>query len=99
MPIPRLQDHAAPHAADTKKKRRRTKWLHPGAARLRTAQHDEVWTVDFKGQFRTQDGVYCYPLTVLDNCTAVCRIPSVATTASPSPPPASMACASSTSGG
>jgi hypothetical protein len=26
-----------------------------------------VWTIDFKGQFKTRDGVYCYPLTVLDN--------------------------------
>jgi putative transposase len=50
-----------------RKKRRRTKWRHPGAARLRTAEPNEVWTVDFKGQFRTRDGVYCYPLTVLDN--------------------------------
>jgi putative transposase len=25
-----------------------------------------VWTADFKGQFRTQDGRYCYPLTVMD---------------------------------
>jgi putative transposase len=25
-----------------------------------------VWCADFKGQFRTQDGRYCYPLTVTD---------------------------------
>ena len=25
-----------------------------------------VWAVDFKGQFKTRDGVYCYPLTVTD---------------------------------
>ena len=25
-----------------------------------------VWTIDFKGQFRTQDGIYCYPLTLVD---------------------------------
>jgi transposase InsO family protein len=25
-----------------------------------------VWTVDFKGHFRTHDGRYCYPLTVMD---------------------------------
>ena len=25
-----------------------------------------VWSADFKGQFRTGDGRYCYPLTVLD---------------------------------
>jgi putative transposase len=27
---------------------------------------NEVWTVDFKGQFRTGDGVECYPLTLRD---------------------------------
>jgi hypothetical protein len=25
-----------------------------------------VWSADFKGQFKTRDGVYCYPLTVTD---------------------------------
>jgi len=27
---------------------------------------NEVWTTDFKGQFRTGDCVYCYPLTLRD---------------------------------
>ena len=27
---------------------------------------NEVWTTDFKGEFRTGDGLYCYPLTVRD---------------------------------
>lgn len=27
---------------------------------------NEVWTIDYKGQFRTGDGVLCYPLTVVD---------------------------------
>ena len=27
---------------------------------------NQVWTVDYKGQFRTGDGVMCYPLTVVD---------------------------------
>jgi len=26
-----------------------------------------VWPADFKGQFRTGDGAYCYPLTVTDH--------------------------------
>ena len=34
---------------------------------FRTARHpNEVWTVDFKGWFRTADGVRCEPLTVRD---------------------------------
>jgi putative transposase len=28
-----------------------------------------VWTIDFKGEFLTRDGVWCYPLTVMDGCT------------------------------
>ena len=28
-----------------------------------------VWTLDFKGEFRTGDGHYCYPLTVVDGAS------------------------------
>lgn len=27
---------------------------------------NDVWTADFKGQFLTKDGKWCYPLTVMD---------------------------------
>jgi hypothetical protein len=27
---------------------------------------NDTWTTDFKGHFRTRDGVYCYPLTLRD---------------------------------
>lgn len=44
---------------------------------------NQVWTIDFKGQFATGDGILCYPLTVRDGasrfvlrCTA---LPSVRT--------------------
>src|SRR5204863_4426594 len=30
---------------------------------------NEVWTTDFKGEFRTGDGRYCYPLTLRDGCS------------------------------
>ena len=39
---------------------------HVGAPRLQASAPNEVWTADFKGQFKTGDGLYCYPLTVLD---------------------------------
>ena len=31
--------------------------------------HDpnDVWSTDFKGQFRTKDGTWCFPLTVMDH--------------------------------
>lgn len=28
---------------------------------------NDVWSADFKGQFRLQNGSYCYPLTVMDH--------------------------------
>ncbi len=34
---------------------------------LRTSQEpNQIWYVDFKGQFQTQDQKYCYPLTITD---------------------------------
>ena len=27
---------------------------------------NDLWTIDFKGEFRTRDRIYCYPLTVAD---------------------------------
>ena len=48
-------------------RRRRTRWKHPGAAPFSTTAPNQIWTVDFKGQFRMRDGRYCYPLTVVDH--------------------------------
>ena len=50
-----------------KKSRRKRLWKHPGAVRLETAGPNQIWPADFKGQFKTQDGKYCYPLTVTDH--------------------------------
>jgi len=37
------------------------------------AAANDVWTTDFKGEFRTGDGVYCYPLTLRDAFICSCR--------------------------
>ena len=34
---------------------------------LRATQPNEVWSADYKGQFRLGCGKYCYPLTITDN--------------------------------
>ena len=47
-------------------RRRRARVAHPGAARLQAAAPNDCWTTDFKGEFRTGDGIYCYPLTIAD---------------------------------
>ena len=41
----------------------------PASCRSTTAHPNDLWTADFKGHFRTRDGVYCYPLTVADQHT------------------------------
>ena len=48
-------------------RRWRRHWKHPGAAPINTTAPNQLWTVDFKGQFRMRDGLYCYPLTILDH--------------------------------
>jgi transposase InsO family protein len=50
------------------KPRRRRRHLSHWTGRLTEAlSPNQVWTADFKGQFRTGDGRYCYPLTVADS--------------------------------
>lgn len=45
----------------------RRRWPHPGRpAAQAPGGPNEVWTADFKGQFRLGDGRLCYPLTVAD---------------------------------
>ena len=46
--------------------RRRKYPGHPGRPQSPMTEPNAVWTADFKGQFRTRDGEYCYPLTVAD---------------------------------
>lgn len=52
-----------------KPKRRKRKHAHPGRPVSVVIRPNQLWTADFKGQFRTQNGVYCYPLTVADQHT------------------------------
>lgn len=40
-----------------------------GAPFVVAVRPNELWSADFKGQFRTGDGHYCYPLTVSDACS------------------------------
>jgi transposase InsO family protein len=49
-----------------KKRRRRHTHLHPGVVPAVTTAPNDIWAADFKGQFKTRDGLYCYPLTITD---------------------------------
>lgn len=46
--------------------RRRRRIGHPGRPLTPMTQPNEIWTADFKGHFKTGNGLYCYPLTVTD---------------------------------
>jgi putative transposase len=70
---PQLRLPAASTAGDILKRaglvqprRRRRQVRHPGRPYVQMASPNDVWTADFKGEFRMRDGRYCYPLTVLD---------------------------------
>ena len=49
------------------KKRRRRAIGHPGKPTTIVTAPNDLWCADFKGQFKTGDGRYCYPLTVTDD--------------------------------
>src|SRR5438094_3597242 len=49
-------------------KRYRRRIGHPGKPTSEILAPNDVWSADYKGQFRTGDGRYCYPLTVADGC-------------------------------
>ena len=74
---PEIEDWpAASTAADllarrglVRRRRRRREHQHPGVVPIATAAPNDLWTTDFKGQFRTGNGVYCYPLTIADQHT------------------------------
>ena len=66
------------HARRRRSPGRYAPWKRLDAARTTATAPNELWTADFKGQFRLQTGAYCYPLTVLDahsrfllSCTAL----------------------------
>jgi putative transposase len=49
------------------RRRRAPRTDHAPAPRLTTiTAANQVWTTDFKGEFRTRDGRYCHPLTLRD---------------------------------
>lgn len=51
----------------TKRRPRKVSAL-PGPLRS-AARPNELWSADYKGQFKTTDGHWCYPLTVMDHAS------------------------------
>jgi transposase InsO family protein len=56
------------HGLTVPRKRRHRHVPTPTTLREATAPND-VWCIDYKGQFRLGDGTYCYPLTITDQCS------------------------------
>ncbi len=48
------------------KRRNRRRIGHPGKPSSAILAPNDLWSADYKGQFRTGNGRYCYPLTVAD---------------------------------
>ena len=53
----------------TGRRRRAHRRFHAGRPVPPFDQPNAIWTADFKGPFRTGNGVYCYPLTVQDGAS------------------------------
>lgn len=50
----------------TRTRKRRAHLSHPGKPQSSFAEPNDLWCADYKGQFRTWDGLHCYPLTITD---------------------------------
>lgn len=75
--IPRHPEIVFPHRSTTceiikrnglvKRKPRRRKIGHPGKPQTLSLAPNVLWCADYKGEFKTRDGIYCYPLTITDD--------------------------------
>jgi putative transposase len=48
------------------RRRRRYRRAHPGCPKTTPRGPNDIWGIDYKGQFRLKNGQYCFPLTVSD---------------------------------
>jgi transposase InsO family protein len=63
-----ISDILKRHGLIAKKSRRKYPG-HPGKPAATMDRPNDVWCADYKGEFKTRDGIYCYPLTVTDGCS------------------------------
>ncbi len=66
LPAPQTLHKHFVRAGLVKKPRRSRRRPHPGRPTAPFDAPNSIWSADFKGQFKTRNGVYCYPLTVQD---------------------------------
>lgn len=66
LPAPSTMGEILKRAGLVPQRRRRQRVPRYSAPFASVAAPNDVWTTDFKGQFRTRDGKLCYPLTIAD---------------------------------
>ena len=66
IPSPQTLHKYFRRAGVVKHRRRSRRRPHPGRPTAPFDAPNSIWSADLKGQFKTRDGVYCYPLTVQD---------------------------------
>jgi putative transposase len=66
LPAPSTAGDLLAREGLVKPRRLRTKLASSVGSAVRAAAPNQTWTADYKGQFRTLDGKYCYPLTIQD---------------------------------
>ena len=52
-----------------RRRRRPRRHEHPGRPQAPAREANDLWTADFKGEFKMRDGRYCYPLTIADQAS------------------------------
>jgi transposase InsO family protein len=82
VPQPSTIDNVLARLGFTRRRSRRHRPGHPGRPMITPRAPNDLWTADFKGQFRLRNGCLCYPLTVADQFSRflfTCRgLPSTA---------------------
>ena len=66
LPSETTMNHIIKENGMVQPRHKRAKVGHPGKPLVRAQGPNDIWTMDFKGEFRTLDGYYCFPLTVMD---------------------------------
>ncbi len=66
VPAPQILHKHLRRQGLVKKRRKSRRRPHPGPPTAPFDAPNSIWSADFKGEFKTLDGVYCYPLTVQD---------------------------------
>ncbi len=66
LPAPSTAGEILKRHGLVKPRQRRRKVRHPGRPYVEMSAPNDVWPADFKGEFKTRDGRYCYALTISD---------------------------------